>query len=129
MAFGGIYLCLVDQGQRAQISPAMAHLSTAGDSPRRRTKQQSCNSTEGHELEGGEVSYLAGRKDAIIAPSLTEDCKRRLNVVEASAGVGAIGTQQCGYKPSVMGSVSTWGRFLDPQLRLLSLSPHRAGQN
>lgn len=50
-------------------------------------------------------------------------------VVEASAGVGAIGTQQCGYKPSVMGSVSTWGRFLDPQLRLLSLSPHRAGQN
>nr|XP_021150013.1 uncharacterized protein LOC110362498 isoform X5 [Columba livia] len=79
MAFGGIYLCLVDQGQRAQISPAMAHLSTAGDSPRRRTKQQSCNSTEGHELEGGEVSYLAGRKDAIIAPSLTEDCKRRLN--------------------------------------------------
>lgn len=35
--------------------------------------------TEGHELRGGRVSFVPSRKDAIITPCLTEDCKRRLH--------------------------------------------------
>lgn len=39
-----------------------------------------CVGTEGQELGGGRVSFVASRKDAIITPCLTEDCKRRLSV-------------------------------------------------